>query len=123
MRLQSGYIHLHGLRFHAYHGVLPQERSVGNNYVVSLRIGYPVEAALASDDVADTLNYAEVYRLVEQEMGVPSQLVERVAARMAERLFRQYPRISTIDIHLTKQNPPMGACCDGAGVELHFTKD
>lgn len=78
------------LKFHAFHGVLPQERKTGNDYLVSLRIKYDVTNALTSDDVNDTLNYAEVYQLVSQEMSVPSQLIERVGGRIGDRLFRRF---------------------------------
>ncbi|WP_091821044.1 dihydroneopterin aldolase [Prevotella sp. kh1p2] len=123
MNIQSSYIFLRNLRFHASHGVLPQERVTGNDYEVSLRIGYDLGRAMRTDDVADTLNYADVYRLVEQEMSVPANLLERVACRMAERLFRTYPAVTSLDLWLTKLNPPMGADADGAGVELHLIND
>lgn len=122
MELNSSYILLENLRFHSYHGVLPQERKTGNDYVVNLRIRYDVTEALTSDDVNDTLNYAEVFKVVSQEMDVPSALIERVAGRMGSRLFRTFPAIESIDLKIIKVNPPMGACCDGAGVEVHLTK-
>lgn len=123
MNIQSSYIFLRNLRFHASHGVLPQERVTGNDYEVSLRIGYDLGRAMRTDDVADTLNYADVYRLVEQEMSVPANLLERVACRMAERIFRTYPSVTSLDLRLIKLNPPMGADADGAGVELHLIND
>lgn len=122
MELSSSYILLENLRFHAYHGVLPQERKTGNDYVVNLRIQYDVTEALTSDDVNDTLNYAEVFKVVSQEMDVPSALIERVAGRIGSRLFRAFPAIESIDLKIIKINPPMGGCGDGAGVEVHFTK-
>ena len=80
MRITSSYICLKGVRFHAFHGVLPQERTVGNDFMVDLRIGYPLEQAIASDEVTDTLNYATVYETVKREMSIPSQLIEHVDA-------------------------------------------
>ena len=46
------------MRLHACHGVLKQERTVGNDYVVNVSVDYPFEPALESDDVSDTLNYS-----------------------------------------------------------------
>ena len=94
----------------------------GNDYLVSLRIKYDVTNALTSDDVNDTLNYAEVYQLVSQEMSVPSQLIERVGGRIGDRLFRRFPTIEEIHLKIIKQNPPMGADCEGAGVEFLFER-
>ena len=123
MTLKESYIYITDLRFHAFHGVMPQERLVGNDYSIDIKIGYNVSDAMISDEVDDTLNYAEVYQIVDQEMGVPSKLVERVAYRICDRLFRKYASISSIDIRLTKLNPPFGADCKGAGIELHLIND
>lgn len=123
MEIQSTYIYLRNLRFHALHGVLPQERVTGNDYELTLRIGYPMEGAMRSDAVADTLNYAEVYELVRDEMQTPCNLMEHVARRISDRLLRQYPEIRSIDLWITKRNPPMGADCEGAGVEVHLIND
>ncbi|MBR2244830.1 MAG: dihydroneopterin aldolase [Prevotella sp.] len=123
MRIESGYIFLKDLRFHAFHGVMPQERKVGGDFLVSLRMGYDISKAMRTDEVSDTLNYAEVYALVRKEMEQPSALLERVAGRIAEALFASDPKILSIDLWLTKVNPPMGADCQGAGVELHLIND
>ena len=119
----STFIELKNLRFRAFHGVLPQERQVGGDFTVTLRIGYPWQRAMVSDDVADTLNYAAVYALVEREMVHPSRLLEHVAGRIADALLGAFPLISSVDLWLTKVTPPMGADSDGAGVELHLIND
>lgn len=123
MKLKESYIVLQDLRFHAYHGVLPQERLTGNDYVVNLRIGYDIGDAMLSDDVNDTLNYAEVYQLVSQEMAVPSGLIEHVAGRIGDRLFRLFQKIEKVELKIIKQNPPMGADGDGAGIEVCLVRE
>ena len=123
MFLNESYIYINDLRFHAFHGVMPQERLTGNDYSVDLRVGYAVSSAMLSDDVNDTINYAGLYEIVRQEMSVPSQLVERVAFRIADRISRRYPDVSRMDVKVTKLNPPFGADCHGAGVELHLIND
>ena len=114
------YIFLKELRFRAFHGVLPQEREVGGDFTVTLRVGYPWQQAMVSDDVADTLDYAAVYAVVKSEMARPSQLLEHVAGRIAQTLFRRFPAVTSVDLWLTKVTPPMGADGEGAGVELHL---
>ena len=114
----KGYVFLRGVRFYAFHGVMPQERKVGGEFLVDLRVGYPIEAAMQSDDVTNTLNYAELYQLVKREMDIPSQLLEHVAGRITRQISEQFPQVSSIDLKITKVNPPMGADCDGAGVEV-----
>ncbi len=123
MKIKNSCIFLNGLRFHAFHGVMPQERLTGNDYRVDLKIDFPLEKAVGSDDVNDTLNYATVYTAVKEEMDVPTQLIERVAYRIADRLFRTFKAINEVEIKVEKCNPPMGADCEGAGVELHLIND
>ena len=123
MKIKNSCIFLNGLRFHAFHGVMPQERLTGNDYRVDLKINFPLEKAVGSDDVNDTLNYATVYTAVKEEMDVPTQLIERVAYRIADRLFRTFKAINEVEIKVEKCNPPMGADCEGAGVELHLIND
>lgn len=123
LKLNAGYIYLKGVRFHAYIGVGEQEMVVGNDYVVDLRLQYPFAKALQTDDVVDTLNYAGVYDLVRNVMSRKAKLLEFVAGEIAHELITAYPQIEAIDVKITKLNPPMGADCDGAGVELHLIND
>jgi len=123
MRLTSSYISLKNVRFHAFHGVVPQERRVGADFLVTLRVGYPLEKAMQSDEVGDTLNYATLYAVVQAEMMKPSNLLEHLAGRIADAIVKRFPQVTSIDMELSKQNPPMGADCDGAGVEIHLIND
>ena len=123
MRLESSYITLQDVRFHAFHGVMPQEGKVGADFLVSLRVGYPLGKAMQSDEVSDTLNYATLYALVDGEMAKPSKLLEHVAGRIVKTIEKNFPEVTSIDLKLTKRNPPMGADCEGAGVEIHLIND
>lgn len=121
--LKDSYIYIQNLRFHAYHGVDAQEQLTGNDYVLNLRLQVDLERPMVSDDVADTVNYAQVYDMVRREMGIPSKLLEHVARRIGERIFCRWPEVVSLLLRLTKLNPPMGADCDGAGVELYLIND
>lgn len=123
MKVSSSYITLRNLRFHATHGVMAQERITGGDFVVTVRVGYDITAAMVSDAVDDTLNYAELYELVKREMMQPSNLLEHVAGRIGESIFREMVGVTSVDIELCKVNPPMGADCDGASVELHLINE
>lgn len=123
MKLMSSKIYLRNVRFHAFHGVLPQEGIVGNDYLVNLVLDYDFSSAMKTDDLQGTLNYAEIYQKVREEMAVPSKLLEHVAGRIAHRLFSDFPEIQKLQLSITKVNPPMGADSDGAGVEVVLTND
>ena len=123
MKIKDSYIELQDVRFHAFHGVMPQEGRVGADFLVSVRVGIALEKAMQSDDVEDTLNYAELYQLVQREMAVPSRLLEHVAGRIVKAIGKDFPDVTSIDLKLTKLNPPMGADCAGASVGIHLIND
>lgn len=116
------YVCLDDLHFFAYHGVAPQETMVGNEYTLSLRLKTDITRAMATDDVVDTLNYAEIHQAIKEEMSIPSKLLEHVCGRIVRRLFHDFPVLEHIDLKLSKRNPPMGADIASAGVEIHCGK-
>lgn len=118
----SGSVFIKNMKFYARHGVMPQERVTGGEFTVSLRVGFRVGAAVGSDDVADTLNYAEIYETVKREMQQPSELLEHVAGRIGKSILLTMPKAETVDITLSKTNPPMGADVECAGIELHIRR-
>lgn len=115
----NSYIFLDNVRFFAYHGVGEQEREVGNEFIISLRLKVDITLAAETDNVAHTVSYADVYENVKAEMEIPSALLEHVCGRIVKRLFRTFPAIEGIELKLSKRNPPMGADVDAAGVEVH----
>lgn len=117
---KSTKIFLRQVRFHAYHGVLEQERRVGNDYVINVVAECDFTHAMLTDELEDTVSYAEIYRVVKEEMAIPSKLLEHVAGRIGERLFNKFPSLQSLDISIMKVNPPFGADCEGAGVEVHL---
>lgn len=123
MTLTGSKVWLRRVRFYARHGVMPQERTVGGWFTVTVAVGYDLSRAMDSDDVADTLNYARLYELVSREMAVPSQLLEHVAGRIVRAISEEWPQATSVDLWLDKDNPPMGADSEGAGVEIHLIND
>ena len=109
------------MRFHAFHGVLPQERLVGNDYEVTVVMDCDIAAATLSDDVADTINYAEAYEVVRQVMMEPCRLLERVVWNIGVALLARFDRLAAVVVRVVKRNPPMGADCDGAEVRIKVT--
>lgn len=110
------FVYIENLRMHAYHGVMPQERRVGNDYVVNVRVGYPWMEAAKNDDVSQTLNYATLASLVEDVMRKPVNLLETAAAAMAEEIRHRFAKVSLIEIDIKKVAPPVEQHTDGCGV-------
>ncbi len=118
MTIAQSSIQLHEIRFYAYHGVMEQERRVGGDYVVSLSVDTDLSVPVVSDRVEDTLNYAALYDVVAREMNIPSQLLEHVAGRIGQGVLDAFPQVTALTVEVRKENPPMGADCQGASVEI-----
>lgn len=107
------------LQVYAFHGVAPEEKKNGQMFVVSLQIGLELEKAAVSDNLAHTLNYAELCNAVQDVLQAETcNLIEAAAIRIIAHLFRTYPEIMELRVLLKKPWAPMGHHLQYAGVEL-----
>lgn len=111
-------ITLNNIEIHAFHGVLPQERQIGGLYVVDIAMTVPDEQSTETDNLEHTVNYAEVYDVIKEEMAIPSKLIEHVAGRIARRVRHEFPLVSQVRIALTKKHPPIAGANINAKIEL-----
>lgn len=102
-------IEIKDLQLQAFHGVLTQERVVGNLYQIDASLQVDITAAMESDDLNDTVNYAAVVWLIQEEMQQPSQLIEHVVGRIVRRIHRTWPQVQSIDLRVAKLAPPIEA--------------
>ncbi|MEA4988298.1 MAG: dihydroneopterin aldolase [Anaerovorax sp.] len=107
------------LQVYAYHGVAPEEKINGQMFLASLKIGVSLEKPAASDDVNDTLSYADVCNDIQMVIQSKNHnLIESVAMDIIGYLFRTYTSIAEINILLKKPWAPMGHHLKYAAVEL-----
>jgi dihydroneopterin aldolase len=109
---------IENLKIYSFHGVLPEEKILGTNYILNVEIHADLQKASESDDLKDTINYAEINDILHAEMAIPSQLLEHVIGRIIEKLKNSFPQISFIKVKLTKTNPPMKGEMHGVSVEI-----
>lgn len=120
MTFKNSYIHLKDLRFYAFHGVLPQEKSVGAYFILNICVKVDVERAALTDELSDTVSYADIYQIAKEEMQVTSELLEHVAGRICKRLYQEFSSVEAVDITIEKENAPIGIGAQGlAGITLH----
>ena len=109
--------------FYAYHGVMPQEQQVGNRFTVDLSFTAPLQNAILSDELSDTIHYGEVYETVKHEMQTPSKLLEHAAGRIVNALRTRFPQMQTIELSLSKHNPPFGGDVHSVSLIITDTPD
>lgn len=99
-------ITLTGVSAQGFHGVYPQERREGQTFVADVELGLDLETA--TDELADTVSYAEVAELVENVLtGEPLNLIETVAGRIAERCLAHDDRIQRVRVTVHKPHAPV----------------
>lgn len=106
------------LRFFSYHGFYPEEQILGNEYRVSIEVNIPFTESL-DDDLANTLNYEDLYAIAKEEMAVPQKLLETVAKNILIKTRSKGEYASSIIVSVCKINPPFGG--DLAKSEITLT--
>lgn len=113
-------IEVTGLELWANHGVLEQERAVGNRFVVDVSIDADLSRAMESDSVADTINYAAIVDIVKREMARPSALLENVVWRIRRAIISEFPMVIGGSVRLTKLTPPISCRVTGVSVTTRW---
>lgn len=116
----KGIIEINGLRVRARHGVLDEERTLGNNFEISVTLGYPFGDAAREDNLEATLNYAEATDIIIGVMATPSRLLEHVAWRIREALTTRWPAIESGVVRIAKLNPPIDAQLRDVAVRIEW---
>jgi dihydroneopterin aldolase len=113
-----GIIEIEGMEFYAYHGHFAEEQVVGNRFIVDLTLFTDCGKAAVSDDLKDALNYQVAYLIVKDEMANSSRLLEHVAKRILDRLYREFESLEKAKVKISKMNPPMGGQIEKVSVTL-----
>lgn len=114
----TGTIEIENMEFYAFHGCYDTEKRVGNHFLVSLRLETDLDAAAATDRIAETVNYLEVYQTVAAEMAVVSNLLEHVAGRIIEAVYARFPQVRKATVKVSKLTPPLGGPVGKSSVTL-----
>ena len=96
-----------GIKLYAYHGCMKEEAIIGGNYIVDVCIEADMSKPSKSDNLNDAIDYVIVYEIVKKEMAVRSKLIEHVAKRILGKLKKCFPKTNTIEVRVTKLNPPI----------------
>lgn len=111
-------IKLNDIRIRAFHGVLEQEKIVGNNFLLDVTLYCDCNDALHTDNIKDTVSYADIYFLIKEEMSKKSNLLEHVCFRILDRIKKEYKTVKRVVVRITKENPPIGGDIRSASVEI-----
>lgn len=108
------------MKFYGFHGVFPEENKLGQQFYVDLELFLDLSLAGKSDQLGDTINYAEIHNRVKNKVEKGRfQLIEALAESIASDLLDTYTKINALTVRVVKPHPPFDIHFEGVTVEIH----
>lgn len=95
---------------------------IGSDYRVDLEISADLSKAAISDQLSETVDYVHLNNIIKEEMKVRSNLLEHVAKRIIDRIFKEIEEVSEVEVEVSKINPPIGGDVESVSVKLGITR-
>ena len=118
-----GKIILKNVRCYSFHGCLKEESIIGSDYLVNLKVWASLKKSAQSDELIDTVDYVLLNHIIKIEMSKPSKLLEAVAERITNEIFKKEPRVTKSVVSITKLCPPINGDVEGVSVKLKQKRD
>jgi dihydroneopterin aldolase len=111
-------VEIRGLRVMGVHGALAEERLRAQPFEVDLDVELDADAAVATDDLADTADYGRFVRVATEVVsGRPRNLLESLAGAIAEALL-EVDKVTGVTVTVRKLRPPVASDVRSAGVRV-----
>lgn len=114
--MNNSTIFLKELFFFAYHGIHEEERIIGNQFKVDVEVNFLHQNNF--NNITDTINYVEIYQLIQSKMNHPTPLLETLAESIIEAIAAFDKRIVTVSIAITKLQAPINNFTGNLGVRI-----
>jgi 7,8-dihydroneopterin aldolase/epimerase/oxygenase len=99
-------IELRNLLFYSFHGLYPEEKKAGGEFVVDVWAKFPAEDHILNS-INETVNYAALFAIIKDEMNQPRELLETIAQSIAEKIYDKYNVIREVEIRIEKKKAPI----------------
>ena len=106
--MMMGKVILKDIRVYAFHGCMEEEELIGSDYIVNLEVETDMHQPAYSDLLEDAVDYVQLNSIVKEEMLIRSRLLEHIAQRIIDKIFKQFPMVKNVEVKVAKQNPPIG---------------
>jgi dihydroneopterin aldolase len=114
-------IQLNNIQFYGYHGLYKEEQKVGNNFIVNLFIEFvPVSHKITS--ISETIDYVQVYHLVNTRMQITTPLLETIVGDIADSIFEKFSMAQKVNIQITKEKVYINTLNGNMSVALSRTR-
>ena len=113
-----GIIKVENIRIFANHGCLSEETKIGSDYRVDIEVSANLQPSAKSDQLAETVDYVFLNRIIREEMLKPSHLLETVARRILDRVFTEDNLVKKATVCISKINPPIGGDVERVTIKM-----
>lgn len=111
-------IRLHNMIFFGYHGALEAEQLIGQRFMLDAVLYRDLQPAGQSDDLRDTVNYAEVYAIIKEHVEKRRyNLLEGLAEAIAQAILTQFS-INKVEITVRKPSAPVAGIFDYVEISI-----
>lgn len=112
-------ISIKGLKIFAYHGVNPEEKENGQNFVIDMDYYVNINKACQMDSIDDTVSYAKVVKTIRRVFTAEKyDLIERAAQVIADAVLDEFEDIFKVEVTLKKPEAPISADFDYVAVSI-----
>lgn len=116
--LSGDVIRLTDMVFYGYHGALPEEKTLGQRFSVSVNVYRDLRKAGATDQLGDTSDYGLIYHQVKGVMeGDPFDLLEAVAEKIAQRILED-SEVAAVKLEIRKPSVPIPGALGASAVQI-----
>ena len=111
-------VSLQGAEFFAYHGFYPEEQKLGSKFIVDAKVSFVPAKDLKEDKIGNTVDYEQVYNIIEEQMKKTAKLIETVAQSIADEIKECFPFATEIRVTIKKMNPPIKGKIDCSVISI-----
>ncbi len=111
-------VQLHQLKFNSFHGIHEEEKILGNDYVIDVSVEIHENISVITS-IHETINYAEIYRIIKMRMEIPTPLLETILMEIGNEMHDRFERVKSINISIQKMHPPIEGIEGSAVVSYH----
>ena len=111
-----GTIKIKNIRIYAYHGCLIEEGKIGSDYSIDLSVKADLKNSAKTDNLSDTVDYVHLNKIVKEEMGIRTKLLETVADKILDRILFEISLVEKVKVKVSKLNPPIGGNVESVSI-------
>jgi len=115
---------LSDLAFYGYHGVMKEENALGQRFRIDLECGADLKKAGKSDNVDDTISYADIFDLVNERVTTTRfKLIEALGQHVIDQLFEKFVAIEWVRIRVRKPEAPIATVSGEFAIEMYRERE